>query len=73
MRRFQPTCPQCQGRNTKITTSRRETDLFQVLYCDCQNEECLTRFKVEACTTKVISSLANELNQKQDQLSFKLA
>ncbi|GAA5647600.1 hypothetical protein Vpro01_03396 [Vibrio proteolyticus] len=62
MKVYKPTCPECGGRNTTIRTSKRENIKLQVLYCDCLEEKCLTRFKVEAETTYVIFTLKEELS-----------
>lgn len=61
MRILKPLCPVCSQRNTRVRTSRNESNVFQTLYCDCLNETCLTRFKAELTTVSVIHTLADEL------------
>lgn len=63
MRILKPLCPVCSGRNTRVRTSRNESNMFQTLYCDCLNEDCLTRFKAELTTVSVIHTLADELTK----------
>ncbi|MBD1576312.1 hypothetical protein HC723_07670 [Vibrio sp. S11_S32] len=63
MRILKPLCPVCSGRNTRVRTSRNESNMFQTLYCDCLNEDCLTRFKAELTTVSVIHTLADELSK----------
>lgn len=61
MRVLKPVCPVCYSRNTRVRTSRSETDTFQTIYADCLEEECLTRFKAELASVEIIHSLASEL------------
>lgn len=67
MRILKPLCPVCSGRNTRVRTSRNESNMFQTLYCDCLNEDCLTRFKAELTTVSVIHTLADELSKSPIQ------
>ena len=67
MRILKPLCPVCSGRNTRVRTSRNESNMFQTLYCDCLNEDCLTRFKAELTTVSVIHTLADELSKSPNK------
>lgn len=72
MRILKPLCPICSGRNTRVRTSRNESNMFQTLYCDCLNEDCLTRFKAELTTVSVIHTLADELSKQPIQKNVSL-
>lgn len=79
MKTYKPTCPECGGRNTTIRTSKRENLKLQVLYCDCLNETCLTRFTVTAETTRILFTLKEEISSQStskshtDQIPLNLA
>lgn len=59
MRVFKAMCPICHGINTTIRTSRRMSAEYQVLYCDCLNENCLTRFVVDSTVSSVVHTLSD--------------
>ncbi|EJB8454787.1 hypothetical protein MW332_004630 [Vibrio parahaemolyticus] len=79
MKVYKPTCPTCGGRNTTIRKTVREDVRLQVHYCDCLDDTCLTRFVVQSETTRIISTLREELVKKAskasqlDQLPLNLA
>lgn len=77
MKVFKPTCPNCGGRNTTIRTSKSDDIRLHVHYCDCLEEDCLTRFVVESTTTRVLSTLNDELKKTKtpqlDQIPLNLA
>lgn len=54
---FKAICPICHGSKTTIRTSKRITPAYQVLYCDCLDENCLTRFKVDSTLAGVIHTM----------------
>ncbi|GEK13234.1 hypothetical protein AFI02nite_12700 [Aliivibrio fischeri] len=66
-------CPMCKGSNTSIRTSKKITSSYQVLYCDCNNEDCLTRFTVDLTTGHVIHTIynINQHTQPQEQAKDK--
>ena len=72
-------CPMCRDTNTSICTSRKITPDYQVLYCDCHNQDCLTRFTADLTTGHVIHTLYEEKinpqpqeNRPENQLAFNL-
>jgi hypothetical protein len=72
-------CPMCNSGNTSIRTSNKITPAYQVLYYDCNNENCLTRFTANLTTGHVIHTLFEEKanpqpqeNSPENQLAFNL-
>lgn len=68
MANYKPLCPKCEKRNTRIRTSKQVTPDFQVLYCDCMDETCLTRFKINMMLEKIIWSLDNEQEFESEKI-----
>ncbi|WP_407072571.1 ogr/Delta-like zinc finger family protein [Photobacterium damselae] len=60
-------CPICHGTKTIIRTSKRLSNEYQVLYCDCLNIKCLTRFTINSTLGKVLHSLKDEMQQVEDK------
>ncbi|MEC4729138.1 hypothetical protein HWQ46_26925 [Shewanella sp. D64] len=73
---FKAICPVCDGNKTTIRTSKRIAVGYQVLYCDCLDENCLTRFKVDSTIAGVIHTMrgnhAAGFALDDGQLSFNL-
>ena len=58
-------CPICLGGNTKIRTSKKVLANFRIVYCDCLDPECVTRFKVEFGSGSVIHTLNQKLTPSE--------
>ena len=48
---FKAICPICHGTHTTIRTSKRMAVGYQVIYCDCLDENGLTQFKINYTVT----------------------